>query len=211
MNSGIVEMYLEKWTKDLEGDAAIISVYSHVRDIPYAAISGLSDPWNGPELMLAIGRGSCTPKHNLLARMFEIMGVNIIFSSFKFSWNNPLIAYPDSLKKIVADLPPVYHMALRAYIHGTSCLVDATWDLPLKKAGFPVTTCWDGISDCILAVTPLQEKGSAKEVLHDSMKKRDEYYRARATEYTVEQVVALNLFYQNLNAWLDDVRVSSAV
>jgi len=77
MNSPIIESHLEKWTKALRGDAAIISVYSHIRDIPYAIIPELLGPLKSPELILAIGSGSCTPNQaiDLVYRLAAAFGI----------------------------------------------------------------------------------------------------------------------------------------
>jgi len=40
-------------------------------------------------------------------------------------------------------------------------LVDATWDRPLVKAGFPVNDHWDGYSEMRWAVKPLNSEAQA--------------------------------------------------
>ena len=201
-----IEAHLKKWTDDLSISDAIRSIFYHVRDIPYTAIPGLSDPMTGPELLLSFGRGSCTPKHNLLGRMLAMLGISVQYASYRFSWNDERISYPDQLRKQAERLPVVFHMAIRAFLNNRWTLLDATWDPPLQKVGFPANISWDGVSDCLLAVTPLPFPNGSVEILHDSIDERDEFYQKQAMDYEIEEVLALNVFYQDLNEWLDSVR-----
>jgi hypothetical protein len=111
-------------------------------------------------------------------------------------------------------------------------LVDATWDSPLKKAGFPVNEHWDGISDTMCAVLPLRspvrtafcrtgtnapcrnggeaEFGPADgETDHWEAGGRDRFYRKRVGLRTQEELLLQEQFYDMFNTWLDDVRRSS--
>jgi len=207
MAGNLVEKYLKEWTEGLPPiPGAVQSIFCHIRDIPYTAIPGLSDPWTGPELLLSIGRGSCTPKHNLLGRMLSMLGIRVRYVSYRFSWNDEQISYPDQLRKQAERLPLVYHMAIKALLHNRWTLLDTTWDPPLQKAGFPVNVQWDGISDCLLAVVPVSFTDGSIEIIHDSIDERDEFYQHQATSYRIEDLLALNLFYEDLNSWLDSLR-----
>ena len=62
MAGELTERCLEEWTDGLSTADAVLSVFSHVRDIPYTAIPGMSDPVAGPDLLLSIGRGSLHAK-----------------------------------------------------------------------------------------------------------------------------------------------------
>ncbi|KQC11464.1 MAG: hypothetical protein APR55_02285 [Methanolinea sp. SDB] len=206
MAGELVEKFLEEWTDELPISDAVLSIFSHVRDIPYTAIPGMSDPSAGPDLLLSMGRGSCTPKHTLLGQMLEMLGIPVRYASFRFRWDDARTPLPAQLQKQAGLLPIVYHMAIRAFLNGRWTLLDATWDSPLQEAGFPVNKPWDGISDCLLAVVPIAFEDGSTEIIHDSIQERDMYYQVRATGYQVEEVVALNVFYQDLNAWLDTIR-----
>ncbi len=206
MAGELTERCLEEWTDGLSTADAVLSVFSHVRDIPYTAIPGMSDPVAGPDLLLSIGRGSCTPKHTLLGQMLGMLGIPVRYASFRFCWHDAPIPFPIELRRQAGSLPIVYQMAIRAFLNGRWTLLDATWDSPLQEAGFPVNNRWDGISDCLLAIVPLVFEDGSTEIIHDSMQERDMYYQVRATGYQVEEVVLLNLCYQDLNAWLDRIR-----
>jgi hypothetical protein len=73
----IVQEAFAEWTKGLSGRDARISIFDHIRDIPYAVIPEISNPVDGPQGLLKGMKGSCTPKHFLLGRMFEMLQIPI--------------------------------------------------------------------------------------------------------------------------------------
>jgi len=83
---------------------------------------------------------------------------------------------------------------------GRWVLLDATWDSPLKNAGFPVNTGWDGESDTELAITPIDE------VTHGNAQDREEYIRARYGEYSLTDKLQLSRLSLELNRWLEGIR-----
>ena len=97
-------------------------------------------------------------------------------------------------------LPPGNHLAVKALIDGRWVLVDATWDLPLKKAGFPVNEVWDGVSDTKNAVTPISE------LLNDTIEERVKYDTALRSRSSDEQMAAYAEFVEKLNTWLETLR-----
>ena len=112
------------------------------------------------------------------------------------------VDYPGKLRKLVNNLPVMPHIALKAYINGTWVLLDATWDPPLKKVGFPVNENWDGISDMLNAVPLLEE------VIHEDIQDRLDYldYFDSKIPYTEEQDKLVEEFCSELNDWLAKVR-----
>jgi hypothetical protein len=105
--------------------------------------------------------------------------------------------------KLADGMPNGYHLACKAYINGGWILVDATWDLPLKKLGFPVNESWDGVSDTLNAVKPEQE------IIHENDGERLEYIRKRGWRLLTEKEKALSLrFFDELNEWLQGARGS---
>jgi len=78
--------------------------------------------------------------------------------------------------------------------------VDATYDLPLAKAGFPVTENWDGVSSTKNAVNPIEE------VLHDTPEERVRYENEKKMHHTEAQKAASVEFIGKLNEWLESVR-----
>jgi hypothetical protein len=150
-----VQSCFHDWTSGLDPRNARISVFEHIRDIPYSLSVTMTDPSLAPEQLLRDGKGHCGPKHYLLAVMYRKLGYDTVFVTFPFLWNDPDLQYPPELRELAASLPVARHLACRVRIDNRWVLTDATWDLPLKRAGFPVNEHWDGRADTWCAVRPL--------------------------------------------------------
>ena len=200
----IIDSKFKEWTKGLGPKEARISVFKHIRDIPYAIAAALRDPVTGPAGLLEGNCGSCNPKHNLLGRLFGKLGIPIKYATYSFSWDDPAIKYPPELRELIKRMPTGYHLAVKANIEGKWVLVDATWDPPLKKAGFPVNEAWDGVSGTKNAVTPIEE------FLHDTMEERSRFDTEKRSYFTDAQKAVYAEFGGKLNAWLERVRRASA-
>ncbi len=179
---------------------ARITAFRRIRDIPYAIVPAMRDPAVGPRMMLKENRGSCNPKHVLLADEFRKLGLEVRYANYAFSWDDPAVKYPPELRALAKRMPAGNHLAVKALIGGKWVLVDATWDLPLKKAGFPVNEDWNGVSDTKNAVTPINE------VLNETIEERVKYDTALRSKYTEEQKAAYAEFIGKLNKWLEDLR-----
>jgi len=196
----IVRRRLTEWTEGLGSREARIRVFEGVRDIPYEVIPRIRTSRDGPRGILEMGRGSCTPKHFLLGRMFEAMGLGVRYVTYPFPWDQKGVDYPDELRRLAAKLPTEYHLAIHAEVEGRWARVDATWDLPLWKVGFPVNKEWDGASDTKIAVDYIEE------VVHASAEERDEYVQGKKSEWSPEDFERAGRFVEGLNAWLRQVR-----
>lgn len=135
----------------------MISIFSHIRDIPYGILPELNDP-RGYINILQTNMGSCTPKHLLLAEIYRRLGMDVLFSVFPYRWEEFKELYPPDLWKLARLMPPANHLACRVFIDGRYVLVDATVDPPLSRIGLPVTMSWDGFSDTVLPVLPTGEE-----------------------------------------------------
>jgi len=184
----LISTTFSEWTANLGLTESVIRIFENVRDIPYMVIPELIHPEKGPVGMLRLGKGSCSPKHFLIAMMFKKLGIQVKDVICPFSWDDPAIDYPLKLRKLAGEVPIDHHLACRAYISGRWVLVDATWDPPLRMVGFPVNEEWDGVSDTICAVEPLTEE------VCDTV---------RLTE---SEISLRDRFYDELNEWLEDVR-----
>jgi hypothetical protein len=200
--SEIVDKAFEEWTEGRDPVAARISLFEHVRDIPYAVIPELRNCETGPAELLEGMRGSCTPKHFLLGTFFERLGLEIRYATFPFSWDDPDIKYPDEIRELAAALPTEYHLALKVLIDGNWRLVDATWDPPLRSAGFPMNESWDGLSDTILAVKPIEE------IENRDARDRESTVKERKASWTDEDHAREALFVKKLNRWLESLRTA---
>ncbi|MDO8536394.1 MAG: hypothetical protein Q7S30_05270 [Candidatus Omnitrophota bacterium] len=195
----LTEKFTE-WTRSLTAKSARISIYQHIRDIPYAIISELRDPKSGPSGLISINNGSCVPKHFLMALMMGELGLPVKYVTYLFKWNDPAIKFPPALKRIVKNMPITAHLATKVNIDGKWILVDATYDPPLRKAGFPVTEIWDGVSDTKNAVIPIEE------VVHESLQERLSFAGKRVGEYTDKERSTYAEFSKKLNYWLEELR-----
>ncbi len=202
--SKIIDSALKEWTDGKDAKAARISVFEHVRDIVYAVVPELRNFDSGPEGLLAGMRGSCTPKHFLLGRLFERMDLEIRYVTYPYSWDDADIAYPAEIRRLAAKLPTEYHLACKAKIEGNWVLIDATWDPALSEVGFPVNEQWDGRSDTKLAVKAIDE------IVHESSMEREAYVREKKAVWTEQQRVETGVFIAELNHWLEAVRTSGA-
>ncbi len=200
MEDNLLDEKFAEWTKSLSAKSARISIYHHIRDIPYMMVPELRDPKTGPSGLIRMNRGSCGPKHFLMALMMSELGLPVKYVTYLFNWNDPAVKFPPGLKRIVKNMPITAHLATKINIDGRWTLVDATYDLPLKKAGFPVNESWDGLSDTKNAVIPMEE------VVHDSLQERLSFAGKRVGEYTDKERRAYAEFTKKLNYWLDELR-----
>lgn len=200
MHRIILEAF-DEWTKDLSPEDRRIRIFQQIRDIPFL-MTGIVDPENGPVELLNQNRGSCSPKHFLLGALYQKLSIPVKYASFHFMWSDLDVDYPEKLRKLADRLPVMLHLALKAYISGKWVLLDVTWDLPLKRAGFPVNEDWDGFSNTLNAVTPLEE------IIHETIQERLEYldYIQSGTPHTEEQNKLIDKFHNELNHWVEEVR-----
>ena len=201
MEEDIITAKFNEWTRGKDPRAARIAVFEHIRDIPYAIVPSLRDPVAGPLGLLKLCKGSCVPKHFLLADMFGRLGINIKYATYRFSWDDPIIKYPPDLRALTKKMPITGHLACKAMIDNKLVLVDATFDMPLKRAGYPVNENWDGVDGTKNAVTVI------KEIVHESLEERLEYDTAMRNAFTAEEKAAYDEFIQKLNSWLEEIRV----
>lgn len=213
MKEDYFDRLLDEWTGGLSFPDNLISIFTHIRDIPYAVMPDQTDPISGPKNLVRNGRGYCNPKHFLLGILFERLGISIRYVSIPYLWDQSGILYPEKLRKIAFSLPLNYHLACRAFIDGRWVLVDATWDPPLAIAGFPVNIHWNGRSDTLPAVSPSpavppgSETGSPVSIIiHESTEERLRLYTRMIKSYTSADIAARTEFGRELNQWLDEVR-----
>lgn len=178
-----------------------IRIFERIRDIPFAIVLELFSLKKGPGEMLFRNKGFCVPKHHLLGMMYQRIGVAVRYCTYSFRWSELGADYPAELKEQADKIPVTYHLACKAFIEDRWVLVDATWDLPLKKAGFPVNESWDGKSDLINAVKPLEES------VHGDVREREKAFREKLLSYSLPEKLELSRFSEGLNSWLEDLRV----
>ncbi|MDP2920331.1 MAG: hypothetical protein Q8O43_08965 [Dehalococcoidia bacterium] len=191
----LLDATFREWVQDQDPVRARIAVFEKVRDIPYAVIPELIDARRYTKI-LTLRRGSCTPKHFLLADMFRRLGLLTLFTVYPFRWGERseiLENYPPLLKELADKQPVGYHLACKVEIEGRLVLVDATLDKPLSKLELlPVNLSWDGFSDTLLPMTPIGEEITFHPLEAHVMK----------PVITPEALI----FYDFLNRCMDEVR-----
>jgi hypothetical protein len=225
----LVQSAFHEWTYGLDTRESMCSIFSHIRDIPYSLVVPVNDAKTPQDQILVAGKGSCGAKHYLLADMFRNLKLTVVFATFPFLWNDPDLQYPPQLRTLAATLPVVHHLACRVQIGGRWVLVDATWDLPLAKAGFPVNGRWDGYSATKCAVKPLKSpvrtafcrtvtnepcRGKDEAAFnpvdgekdHWEEEERDRYYSERVSLRSSGDVERTRQFSREFSSWLETVR-----
>lgn len=191
----LIDRCFYQWVEGKDPVGARITIFEKIRDIPYAVIPELidSEKYAG---ILKVGRGSCTPKHFLLAEMFQRLGILVLFAVYPFRWGERseiMADYLVRLREMAQTQPTGYHLACKAEIKGKLVVVDATLDSSLAKLPvLPVNLKWDGFSDTSLPVTPVGEELVFHPVEAHRMRPRVD-----------EQSLA---FYRELNRCLETIR-----
>jgi hypothetical protein len=196
----IIDKAFHEWTDGLDPLAQRISVFEHIRDIPYKLITKLYDPDHALVGLIDGNAGSCTPKHFLLGHMFERLGLEVRYVSSPFNWDSPAVNYPPKMRGIAKLLPPEYHLSCLVKLEGEWKLVDATWDLPLEKGGLSVNHSWDGISETLNAVTPLER------IEHDSIAGRNAFTLEQRGTWSEETLQLRDRFFGQFNDWVASFR-----
>jgi hypothetical protein len=188
----LIDHHLEKWIKNKRGKDALIAVFNHIRDIPYRVLPELNHPQDYRHI-LKINAGSCTPKHLLMAEVYQRLGQDVLLVVYPYRWDEFENLYPLDLRELARIMPPVYHLACKVCIKGRYTLVDATIDPPLGIIGLPVNVSWDGETDTALPIVPTQEA----EIYHPS----------EALLMPPPQLDEIaRTFYNGLNDYFDRVR-----
>lgn len=224
-----VDETFQEWTEGLDTRQSRISIFEHIRDIPYSLAVPMTDPATAPEQILRLQKGYCAPKHYLLAGMYRRLGHVVVYATFPFLWDDPDLAYPPALRRMAGTLPVAHHLACRVRIDDRWVLVDATWDPPLARGSFPVNMHWDGLSDTLCAVKPLRSamrtafcRSATNEPLRESCEKElnpldgeqnhadagahERYYRKRVSVRTPEEILRIHQFNREFDAWLEMLR-----
>lgn len=197
--SEVISEKFREWTEGKESTEARISVFNGIRDIPYAVVHA-KDPKDVLDELLIGNKGPCTEKHMLLAKMFNKLNIETRFVSHRFKWSDLSVEYPEDLRRMSFQMPVCDHLFCQAHINGEWVSVDATWDLPLEQVGFPVNKEWDGISNTLTAVTPIEE------IIHTSLEERESSKKRLVDGYSDTENLIRPEFYKKFHEWLDAVR-----
>jgi hypothetical protein len=153
MDEGTIRAAYEKWVTGRDPSAARISLFEHVRDIPYVYPAS-----RDPAEVLRGNAGSCSGKHYLLGELFRMQGLKVRNMICRHRFNESPLPFPDDLQALLMKNEIVdLHDYLQVQIDGQWVEVDATWELGLREFGFPVTEQWDGCQSMLLSVVVDEE------------------------------------------------------
>ena len=155
MGNSFYEQLLNKWCPNTSAEESLIRVFKAVRDIPYGSTGERE-----PEKIVNENLGSCSGKHLLLSRLFDLLGVENKIVTCLHHFNEALPVgndYPDHFKQIFHNHNIIdFHHFVKLKRSGRWLNIDATWDCHLHNFGFPVNFGWKGYNDTTVAVRPIR-------------------------------------------------------
>lgn len=157
----------------------IIKLFEKVQKIPYKVCKFERD-----KIDENIRYGDCRHKSELLYKLLVKAGFEVKRLKVVFYWKN--LPLPNKLLAIIGHDSVWEHDSLSVKINGRWTMVDCTWNLELKKKGFPVTEKWDGKSDTKLVTDGKLEFYDANKYIRKFKIKKDRSLR----------------FADELNKWL---------
>ncbi len=189
------------WTDGLDLVESRVALFERVRDIPFRPTVKLYSEWDAPDRTIAQNFGGSEAKSILLGTLFEMLNIRVMYATYSFRWENLRVEYPSNLRQYVRAIPVSFHTAFKANIDGEWVMIDPTYDLPLGKVAFRVNRSWNGSSDMMLGVVEREE------IVHTDPVERAKYAKLRHDRYDEEQTASLTEFYENLNSWLETLRI----
>jgi len=154
----------------------IIELFERVQGVPYYLLRDRDS-----EKLFFLNKGCCAEKIIWLGNRLKELGIPVKYYKIKFLWED--LPIPEEILKL-RKRGPGYHLSLKAKINNRWIWVDPTWDSALGKIGFPITKNWDGKSDTLLAVNPLEieeyePKDPSKTGLSEAfIQKLNEYFQS---------------------------------
>lgn len=175
---------------DVQGRKA---AYEFVRDIAYGNIGSRS----AFDVLLA-RKGTCSGKHALLRMFFESLGYEVQswFAEHDFS-QFPIQPWPQTLAEFREKNIPDFHDFLKVNIAGQWITVDAVFDAPLVRLGFPLLQ-WDGQMSMELPIHALRVFPAEGDV--------ESHKKALIASLPQEVQELRKRFLSSLTAWLEKER-----
>jgi hypothetical protein len=158
-----------------------VSYFEFVRDIPFKLpLSDEPAPY-------------CVDKHVVLKTLLSSLGFKVRYALCLWLWSS--LDMPESLKQIPHEDRAV-HVYLEVYNKEQArwMTVDATWDKGLAPK-LPVSE-WDGRSDTVIAVKPIQRL--------EPIEIQEEFDKLKPR---IQQAIKANSkFFEALNEWMESTR-----
>lgn len=176
----------------MKRDQKIIALFETIRDIPYGYIGS-----RNPLHVLKAGKGTCSGKHLLLGYLYQAIGIEVQYMMCLTKFNFLKHLFPDELRILLEEKDIYdYHNFLRIYINRWVD-IDITFDLPLKAYGFSVNHDWDCMSDCEIALPPIEVCQVA-----ELIKEKEQALNT----FSEDQQRARNIFIKKMSEWMGEIR-----
>lgn len=192
------------WNLELfEVEQQIVNLFHDVRNMPFEAIQ-YKQKMTYEELIAytkLTRRGACSAKHYVLGSEYENLGINTIYISYPFYWQNMEVGYPKHIEELTEIMPVQYHLALGVWIDDAPYFLDATWDPGLEQTSFKVNDIGSGIKQTAPAVPPAGEP-----IFHHSGQERWNFIEE--IKRSMESTGVEPRFYSALNEWLEELRAN---
>jgi len=171
----------------------LVCAYLSIRDIPYGSPNSPS-----PSTVIERNRGTGKGKHMLLKMVLLSLGYEVkqFWARHDFS-RLPIHPWPDALTAFRGEKITGFHDFLKVRIGDRWVTVDATYDAPLERLGFPVYA-WDGLGDIPLPVA-VEETFPVEEPIDEHKRKL-----VAALPETMRQ--KRKEFLKTLKKWLEEER-----
>jgi transglutaminase-like putative cysteine protease len=193
MDEGIIRAAFDKWTAGRDPVAARVSLFEHVRDIPYRYPAS-----RDPAEVLRQRAGSCSGKHYLLGDLYRLQGLKVRNMICRHRFNESPLPFPAAMQALLVKNEIVdLHDYLQVQIDGEWVEIDATWELALRDFGFPVTDDWDGRRPMLLSVVVDEEFV----VEADPARRKEEML----SKLTPRQRQLRKQFLESLASWVQDL------
>jgi hypothetical protein len=164
----------------------LITLFEKVQRIHYKV-----SKFEEKEINERIKFGDCRHKSTLLYNLLKESGFEVKKVKIIFDWKD--LPIPKEILSHLKESSTIWdHDAISVRINNKWIKVDCTWDLPLKRVGFPITKNWDGVSNT-LQVT----KGKLE--FYDA----DKYIKDKRIKIIKEEAYA---FAEALNNWFETIR-----
>ena len=169
------------------------AIFELVRRVPYRLGS-----WNNaPMSLFQQGAGDCRHKASAAAELMQYAGETARKTLLRFNWAD--LPVPGTILSLLPDTRG-FHDTVEFSLNGEMHFMDATWDMALRSANFPVMPVWDGLSDT-WQVT-LGGPSAVQQVVMP-VEGQDIY---SANQMNWPQRDKTMVFNQALNDWMDEIR-----
>lgn len=194
-----LDQIIADWVPNQDKQQKIISLFERVRDIPYGQI-GSRDPID----VYKQNKGTCSGKHMLLSALYRHIGVEVHDYLILHRFKDLPVSFPTNIQQILNDYDIVDpHNFIKIKVGDQLLTIDITWDLPMKKLGFPVVEKWDGKTNIPLAVVTKEE-----EIATDKPIEKKKELLAQLPENIVNK---RKEFLEEATIWIDQQRNSGLI